>query len=329
MLNNWLTPVLNENISSYFSSVYHSKEEFPNLENAKIAVFTIGSDFCDLVRNKMNLLFNHFTTTIVDIGNLTSNNSSSIYQVISELQDGYILPVLVGIDQTMFIDFCKAMSLENKLEIAAHVSNLAICPTENYFIENIGYQRHLNPKYILDEIHDSLAAGLSLGKMRTNQKILEPILREINYLHFDLAALRSSDCPSKKNSMPTGLYAEEACQIMRYAGEGSRLKLITVDTTGLTAESKIEALLVAELVWYLHEGINMKAKDHPTLSKDFNEFIIEMNEVDHSLIFLQSCKSGKWWLQKEKNSNKYISCAYEEYEQSINNEIPDRLLKLL
>ena len=277
----------------------------------------------------MSTLHNHFNTLVVDIGVLNVSNNSSIYQVISDLQDGYIIPVLIGVNQSSFVEFCKAMSLENKLEIAAYVSNGALNPQDDYTIENLAFQRHLIPKYILEEINDSSTPGLSLGALRTNKKILEPILREVNYLHFDLAALRYSDCPNKLNALPTGLYAEEACQIMRYIGEGLRLKLISFDTCDLGSDSEVEALLIAELIWYLHEGIDLKSIDHPTLSEDFKEFVIEMNEIDHSLIFLQSNKSGKWWMQKEKSSNKYISCAYEEYQQSINNDIPDRLLKLL
>jgi hypothetical protein len=329
MLNNWLTPVSDKNVSSYFSKTFHSKKDFPNLEDAKIAIFTTDHEFGDLLRKKLNLLYNHFSTLIVDIGTLNVNNNSSIYQVISELQDGFIIPVLVGVDQNSFLEFCKAMSLENKLEIAAHVSNGAIIPQDGFAIENLAYQRHMIPKFMIEEINDSLTPGLSLGALRANKKILEPILREVNYLHFDLAAFKHSDCPTKLNVLPTGLYAEEACQIMRYIGEGLRLKLITFDTCDLRSESEVEAMLIAELIWYLHEGIELKSIDHPTLSEDFKEFVIEMNEIDHSLIFLQSNKSGKWWLQKEKSSNKYISCAYEEYEQSINNDIPDRLLKLL
>lgn len=329
MLNNWLAPVSNENNSSYFSDIFHSKNNFPNLEGSKIVVFTKNDAFSNLVRNKMDLFHNHFKTTIVDIGSLNTDNNSSIYQVISELQDGYITPVLLGVDQVAFQDFCKAMYLEKKLHTAAFVSNTALVAAEDYAIENIGYQRHFVPKYILDEVNDSPTPGLSLGTMRANQRILEPILREVNYLHFDLAAVRFSDCPQKTNSISTGLFAEEACQIMRYTGEGIRLKLVTMDTSGLDSGSHLAATLVAELIWYLHEGIELRSIDHPALSNEFKEFIIELNEVDHSLIFLQSTKSGKWWLKKENNSNIYISCAYEEYEQSINQELPDRLLKLL
>lgn len=329
MLNNWLLPVKSENISSYFNSNYHSLNDFPNLEKTKVVFFTSDAAFGNQVRDKLGMFYNSFNATIIDIGNLKVNNTSSIYQVISELQDGHVLPVLLGVDQTTFIDFCKSMSLESKLDGAAYISNKALNPTDSYSIENIAYQRHMVPNYILNEIQDSIAPGLSLGTLRANKRILEPILREVNYLHFDLSALRFSDCPNKSGTLPTGLYAEEACQIMRYVGEGLKLKLITIDSTGLDQSSVIEATLVAELIWYLHEGVEQKSIDHPALSSDFKEFVIEMNEIDHSLIFLQSNKSGKWWLQKEKSSNQFISCAYEEYEQTINNDLPDRLLKLL
>ena len=329
MLNNWLNPVPSEGTSSYFNAIYHSSKDFPNLEGAKVAVITRNEAFGNLVRKKTKLLANHFNTPIVDIGSLNTNNNSSAYQVISELQDGHIIPILIDVDLASYQDFCKAMLLENKLRGTAHISNTAVNPSEDFAVDNIGYQRHLVPKHILDEIYDSSNPGLSLGTMRSQQKILEPLLREVSYIHFDLAAIRSSDCPGKFNSTAVGLHAEEACQIMRYAGEGLRLKLVTFDTSGLDTESEAAAMLVATLLWYLHEGIELRDVDHPAISDNFKQFVIEMNEVDHSLVFMQSTKSGKWWLQKEKESNDFISCAYEEYQQSINNEIPDRLLKLL
>ena len=329
MLNNWLSPVNEDTVSSFFNSVYYPKSDFPNLEGAKVVFFTKSHEFSALLRNKMSLLFNHFKASIVDIGNISPNNNSSIYQVISELQDGYILPVLIGIDQKSFLEFCKAMSLEGKLGTAAYISNTAVSSNDSYAIENIGYQRHFTPKYVLEEINDSNTPGLSLGALRAHHKIVEPILREVNYLHFDLAAMRRSECRGVSNALPTGLNAEEACQIMRYIGEGSRIKLVTLDTTGLSNDDQIEALLTSELLWYLFEGVDLRLEDHPTISSDFKEFVIELNDVDHSLVFFQSNKTGKWWLKKEENTNKYISCAYEEYQQSINNDIPDRLLKLL
>ena len=329
MLSNWLSPLNSNQCNNYFTDKFSCQGNFPDLTNAKVVVFSREHKFSAAVRSALGNLHNHFETTIVDIGCLNSANASTIYQVISELQDGYVLPVLLGVDINCFKEFCQAMLMEGKLANCAFVSNGISLSSGEYNVENIGYQRHFIPKFQYQEIIDSNTVGLSLGALRANQRILEPILRESNYLHFDLASIRKSDCPNVQSSLPTGLHSEEACQIMRYVGEGLRLKLLTIDTLGLDENCLPEALLVAELIWYLHEGVELRAKDHPAYSKDFKEFIIELNDVDHSLIFKQSNKSGKWWLKLENDTNNYVSCAYEEYQQTIQNEIPDRLLKLL
>ena len=329
MLSNWLNPIESSNGSNYFNQEFSCQGNFPDLKDTKIVVFSRESNFSQKVREALGSLFNHFDTTIVDIGNLNTSNPSSNYQAISELQDGFILPVLLGTDIEAFQEFCNAMKKEDRLNNCAFISNRISLPKEKYNIENIGYQRHFIPKFQYQEVTESDTPGLSLGMLRSNQRILEPILRESNYLHFDLAAVRMSEVPGMKNSLPTGLSTEEACQIMRYAGEGMRLKLASIDTSGLDETSKAEAFLVAEMIWYLHEGVEVRGNDHPALSKDFKEYIIELNEVDHSLTFAQSTKTGKWWMKIDNDSNNYVSCAYEEYQQTIQNEIPVRLLKLL
>jgi len=329
MLANWLSPLSSLECNNYFDDKYSCQGNFPDLTDAKIVVFSREHKFSSLVRSSLGKLHNHFDVKFVDIGILNSSNPSTIYQVVSELQDGYILPILLGVDLECFREFCQAMILEGKLSSTCFVSNKIASVKENYNVVNIAYQRHYIPKFQYDEVLESDTPGLSLGGLRSNQKILEPILRETNYLHFDMSSIRRSDCPKNDVSLPTGLNSEEACQIMRFVGEGLRLKLVTVDTCAMDETASAEAMLVAELLWYLHEGVEVRAKDHPALSKDFKEYIIELNEVDHSLTFAQSNKSGKWWMKLDNDSKKYVSCAYEEYIQTIENEIPERLLKLL
>jgi len=248
--------------------------------------------------------------------------------VITELHDGYILPILLGIDYKCFIEFCSALQLEDKLHNCAFISNTIHLSDNAVHYENLGFQRHIIPKFQFDELMVG-NEGLSLGHLRSRQYTLEPILRDINYLHFDMASVRRSDCPSSHRSLPTGLHAAEACQIMRYAGEGMRLKLVSLDTTDLDDSDEVEAMLVAELLWYLHEGISVRPIHHPSVADRFKEYIVELNEVDHSLTFAQSTDNGKWWMKIDNASNKYVACAYEEYQMSIDEGIPDRLLKFI
>lgn len=329
MLSHWLTANSPELTGNYFTTSFSCQGNFPDLKDAKVVVFSRGDQFSSLVRERIASLHNHFEVKIVDIGLLTSQNASSNYQVISELHDGHILPVVLDVDMDTYKEYCKAMHLEGKLTNTAYVSNTILNAAEDYAIENIGFQRHNIPRHQWLMVNDTDTPGLSLGALRASQKVLEPILRETNFLHFDLAAIRRSEMSGKKGALPTGLYAEEACQIMRYAGEGLRIKLVTIDTSGLDQKSDNEAMLVATMLWYLHEGVELRSQDHPAYSSDFKEYIVELNEVDHSLTFAQSNKSGKWWLKIDNEDNRYVSCAYDEYLQSIQNEMPDRLLKML
>ncbi|MEE9439658.1 MAG: hypothetical protein V3V14_11700 [Saprospiraceae bacterium] len=329
MLNNWLSPVSSDTLSTYFDSSYEKINNFPNLRDIRVVFFSKQEKSVNSVRNALSKLYNNFSVPIIDIGNLNKENPSFIYQVISELQDGNILPILVDVSKQDFIELAKAMVAEEKLKKATFVSNCISPLSNNYSTNNIGYQRHFNPAHLLQDVLNSDSAGLSLGELRSKQHVVEPILRETNYLHFDISAIRKSECPSISNSLPTGLYTEEACQIMRYAGEGSRLKLVTFDTHNLDANNEIESMIVAELIWYLQEGLDLNIQQHPSITTNFKEYIIELNELNHSLKFFQSTSNGKWWLKTENSSNIYTACSFEEYQATINNELPARLLKLI
>ena len=43
------------------------------------------------------------------------------------------------------------------------------------------------------------------------------------------------------------------------------------------------------------------------------------------IIFLQSKKTGRWWMQLP--NKKFIACSYKDYVQASQNEIPERWLR--
>ena len=55
----------------------------------------------------------------------------------------------------------------------------------------------------------------------------------------------------------------------------------------------------------------------------FNEFHTVFNQMD--TIFLQSKKTGRWWMQLP--DKKMIACSYKDYLNASNNEIPERWLR--
>ena len=62
-----------------------------------------------------------------------------------------------------------------------------------------------------------------LGQIRDKIEDAEPIIRQADMLSFDITSIKHADAPANPNALPNGLYAEEACQIMRYAGMSDKL----------------------------------------------------------------------------------------------------------
>jgi len=329
MLSNWLIPSKTTTENSFFTSTFSCQGNFPDLSAAKVVVFSVDDEFSEKVRESISKLHNHFSVEIVDIGILSVENISTIYQVISELQDGIILPVFLGVTKDDFWNLCQSMDKEQKINYATFVSNTICLSANNYDINNIGFQRHYISKENYIEIATSSNAHLSLGSLRQQKELIEPLMRDSNYIHFDLAAIRKSDCPNIKKALPTGITSEEACQLMRYAGESMRCKLITIDTQSSNKNSETEAMLVAEMIWYMIEGHEAKPSEHPAISDNFNKYIVEMSNMDFSLEFFQSTNSGKWWFRSHQNEKMYVSCSLKEYESARQDEIPDRILNYL
>ena len=59
--------------------------------------------------------------------------------------------------------------------------------------------------------------------VRGNFREVEPSFRDSDFVSFDLGAIRNSDCRGNIYPSPNGLYAEEACQLSRFAGLSDKI----------------------------------------------------------------------------------------------------------
>ena len=55
----------------------------------------------------------------------------------------------------------------------------------------------------------------------------------------------------------------------------------------------------------------------------FNDYIMAFAEVQ--TVFLQSKKTGRWWMQLP--NKQFIACSYKDYLLASSNEIPERWLR--
>jgi len=78
------------------------------------------------------------------------------------------------------------------------------------------------------------------------------------------------------------------------------------------------------MLWYFIDGKN-RAKQEAAIEdrSNFNEYHCSFTEVE--TVFLQSKKTGRWWMQLP--NKKYIASSYKDYTQASHNEIPERWLR--
>jgi hypothetical protein len=154
-------------------------------------------------------------------------------------------------------------------------------------------------------------------------------LRDADLLSFDINAIRQLEAPGQYFGSPNGLYAEEACQAGHYAGMADQLKIAAFfNLVPRLDHDDLSSKLMAQVIWHFLEGFHFKKSEAPKdKNNEFNEFLVEIDDIDLPLTFYQSQKTGRWWMKisdEEGSFEKIVPCNEEDYKIAAQNEIPDR-----
>ncbi|MEO9022238.1 MAG: formimidoylglutamase [Ginsengibacter sp.] len=334
-------------------------EEFPDLENIDIVIVGInefrGAGFiakenaANAVRKKFyQLHYWHKEISIADIGNIKTGASlndsySAITIVLKELLQMNKIAVLLGgshdntlaqyftykelnriIDATIIdatIDLRSESSLRNENFL---MEMLTGDPNMVRHYNHIGFQSYFVHPHMLETMDKLRFDCFRVGTVKQQLDEMEPVIRNSDLVSFDIAAIKNSDAPASICS-PNGFTGEEACTLARYAGMSSMVS--TFGIYGYDASKDIQgltALQMSQMLWYFIDGKNRGRKESELNDKqNFNEYHTVFAEVDTT--FLQSKKTGRWWMQLP--GKKMIACSYKDYLYAGNNEIPERWLR--
>ncbi len=189
---------------------------------------------------------------------------------------------------------------------------------------HIGFQSYFVHPRMLETIDKLRFDCFRVGMVREEIEEMEPVIRNTNLLSIDLSAIKHSDAPGSGGS-PNGFTGEDACMLTRYAGMSPALSSIGI--YGYNADSdehQLTAKQVAQMLWYLIDGKSRSKQEAGMEEKHlFNEFHTAFTDVNTT--FLQSKKTGRWWMQLP--DKKIIACSYKDYLLASNNEIPERWLR--
>lgn len=200
-------------------------------------------------------------------------------------------------------------------------------------ISLIGYQGYFVDAEKIDRVRNLNHELLRLGFVRGNYREVEPTLRNSDVVSFDMGAIRSSDSPGNLFPLPNGLYAEEACQLTRYAGTSERVSCFGIFEYAPDNDlSRQSALLAAQLVWHFIEGTAQRSKEN-SFENNTKKFIVNSGTPGVDLVFYRNELSDNWWFElpplKKMKSKLVIPCSPNDYVLAGKQDVPERWLRFL
>ncbi len=360
----------NEKIAHWIKA-YKEGTAFPSLENVDIAIIGVeenrnafNNKECakapDAVRKHFYQLFcGTISPRIVDLGNIKQGNTVedtyfALADVIAVLVAKKIVPVILGGSHDLTYANYKAYEnlkqyvnmfvLDNKFDLGdpeqpissqSYLSKILVAePNYLFNYTNAGYQSYFVNTEAVELMNNLYFEAYRLGVLREDLQEVEPMVRNADMVSIDISAVRFSDAPGNENAAPAGFFAEEVCQIARYAGMSDKLSSIGFyEINPVLDAAQQTAKLTATMMWYFIEGYYQRKNDFPAKYKDeYKKYVVANSNDVQDMVFLKSKKSGRWWMEipcDQEHLKKYehhylIPCSYKDYQKAQNDEIPDR-----
>lgn len=347
------------NDKQFASLIKIYEEQIPEISEAELVIVGINefrgaginslTSPADAVRKQLYKLHDwHEDVSIADIGNIKCGSSISdsyaaIKIVLKELLELNKAVIILGGSHDNTLGQYFAYKDLNRI-IEATVIDATIdlmiesqVRSENFLLEmltsepnvirhynHIGFQSYFVHPYMLETMDKLRFDCYRVGAAKERLEEMEPVIRNSHMLSFDIAAIKHSDAPASSCS-PNGFTGEEACNLLRYAGLSPALS--SVGIYGYNPEQderNLTAIQIAQMLWYFIDGKSRSKQEADLQDKNnFNQYHTAFAEID--TVFLQSKKTGRWWMQLP--NKKLIACSYNDYLFASNNEIPERWLR--
>lgn len=335
------------------------EDEFPDLDAADVvlvgcaeqrgaallqpgtAPFAVRSEFYALYQW-------HSDVAIADVGDVkigkTANDTyAALKMVVHELITAGKTVVILGGSNDLALAQYHAFADDKKAVDAVGVDALIDINLEspfradNFLMElltkepnymrhynHIGFQSYFVHPRMLETMDKLRFDCFRVGTVKEHLEEMEPVIRNCSFMAFDVSAIAHAFAPANQLT-PNGLNGEEACTLLQYAGMSPNMQSVGIynyrperDVENLTAKQ------ISQMLWYFVDGFSRNKREAKLEDREsFNEFHTAFSDVD--TVFLQSKKTGRWWMQMP--DKEFIACSYKDYLVASNNELPERWLR--
>ncbi|WP_297332076.1 formimidoylglutamase [Flavobacterium sp.] len=348
-------------------AVLHLEGDFPDTEGVSIAIIGVLENrgrgeavlhpHLNYIRKQLYSLYpGNWYTNIADLGNIKPGASLQdtyyvVRTVVEELIKNKIIPVIIGGSQDLtyamyrgydrleqmvnlaIIDSRFDFGKENEaISAGSYLTRIIVEEPNNLFnYSNVGYQTYFNPQEEIDLIEKLYFDAYRLGEVTANPAIAEPVFRDADIVSLDMGAVKSGDSGNIVNFLPNGFNGKEICTLARYAGISDKVTSLGIFNQD---DTKQEAVLIAQVIWYFIEGVNYRSNEYPFDTKDtYLKYIVPAE--DEELVFYKSDKTDRWWIEvpvvagvdNKLKRNTLLPCTYDDYIGACNNSFPERLWK--
>lgn len=360
-------PSLGQGIDAYWQ-----EGSYPDISNTRLALLGVseergsakdndGACAPDAIRRHLyGLALPSTDFHCVDLGNLIAGHTLddtcfALAEIISDLLEKDITVVILGGSQALAMANYKAYetlgriiniaSVDARFDIEERASLDArswiyhiVLQQPNYLFNfaNLAHQSYLCGDKLLSLMEQLQFDVVRLGELQgEGMAAAEPLLRWSDMVSVDLCSVRWSDAPAARGVSPHGLYGEQLCQLMRFAGMSDKVSSIGFyELDAIHDADGHTAAFAAQAVWHFLEGFFARMGDYPYYDKsNYRRFLVPLSGSMQEITFYKSKKSDRWWMQvpsaEEENSARYqrhllIPCTYDDYQQALKNELPSR-----
>lgn len=292
---------------------------------------------------------------IIDLGTIHpgdnySDSQAALTDVVGNIIKQNALPVIIGGSQDLVFPIYKSYeNLEQFVNICSVDSRLDLGNPEDE-LEDKGYLGKIlfqRPCFLFNhsviglqipfasskeyDLYQKLCFDICrLGEFNKNFKTAEPHIRNADFLNIDFTCIKASEV-NNPYGLPNGFYAEQICQIAKYAGFSDKLSCLAI--FNYSYYNELSDNLLGQLIWYFIDGYQERVGDFPTGSKkEYTKFMVVLEDNNgYEINFYRSNKSPRWWMEvpyPPKLGSKYerhilVPCNKEDYDKATQNEVPD------
>ncbi|MGS2764183.1 formimidoylglutamase [Sinomicrobium sp. M5D2P9] len=351
-----------------YISIHTEKDGFPDLDDVQLAIIGVNEtrnasiramDRPDLneIRIQLYQLFTgNWGSNIADLGNIEPGETVedtyfAVKTLVEHLVKNHTVPIVIGGSQDITYATYRAFDkLEQMVNLVAvdskfdfgsseelissnsYMSKIIVEQPNNLFnFCNLGYQTYFNAQEEIDLMEKLFFDAYRLGTVTGDISLAEPVFRDADVVSIDMTAVRSADLGNAPDTYPNGFDGREICAIARYAGISDKVSVFGIYENRNT---RMNAQLAAQLLWYFMEGYNFRKKDYPFIgTQSYEKYIVPME--DQELCFYKSDISGRWWIEVPilgEMNNKFkrhtlLPCTHKDYLDACNEVVPERWWK--